>query len=89
MKWVREEPQVRPVERSVLRHGTAATIAVNTASADTADPRQWQYFDLSFGIFSEESHAQCLETWPLASIRMARDKLEQLEAELQKGLDDD
>lgn len=51
----------------------------------SGDPgRQWQWFTLSFGEFSEAPLSECLETWPKRAIQLARQAVRELDRRLQE-----
>jgi len=77
--WKSELPEA--VNRSQLETGGDMLISVTDEKDGT---RQWQYLQMSFGAFSEECHEVCKAAWPAEAIAEARNRLDKLEAELEK-----
>ncbi len=51
--------------------------------------RQWQSVILCFGRFSEQTHEECLESWPREALKLARTALDEFEAQLPEADEDE
>ncbi len=80
MKWetVSPKPQPKTLPHSRIKVGEVR-LSVTEGLGGEDNNRQWQYFDLSFGEFSNESHDACCVTWPKEAIAKARKLLDELE----------
>jgi len=94
--WTTETPEPQPVS-STLERGP---VSLSVAPANKGD-RQWQHFLLSFGRYhkdvrdedivseiTENDHAECLRTWPREALRLAREKLNKFEEQLNEEEED-
>ena len=77
LEWKTETPP-EPHTKSVLTCGELRLAIWK----DADDEQTYQHAHLSVGQFSDASHEECLKTWPREAIRLIREQLNKLEAEL-------
>ena len=78
MEWKRDKPKPQ-LPGSKLNCGP---ISLHVSSEPEGN--RWQHMHMSFGEFSDEPFADCLETWPVRVIALAHEALNKLERELQE-----
>ncbi len=82
--WETVSPKPRP-ETLPCSKITVGDISITVTEGIAGDyTKQWQFFDLSFGEFSDESHDSCCVTCLDMLIAKARAALDELEAKLKE-----
>lgn len=82
--WTKEIPKPTPTKPEASAECDKIHLKVQPAYG-TDDGRLWQWFDCSFGVHSTASLDACCEIWPREAIRLAREQLDKLEAQLETG----
>jgi hypothetical protein len=85
MKWETEQITQPPVRKSIT-HGP---IMLSVSANDSSHGAWWKYLSMTFGKFSDQSLAQCLDAWPREAIALAREALDKLEATLREERQDE
>jgi hypothetical protein len=57
-------------------------VQLAVSDAEGQDHETWQYLSLTLGRFSDGGQDECADTWPREAIRLAREAIDRLEAEL-------
>ena len=57
-------------------------IGLSISPSQNAPGGQYQHLLMSFGVHSERSHEECLESWPREVLKLARKALDDFEAKL-------
>lgn len=76
MKWFTWSSEGRAAESSFRIPHVTLTVGPSENNAG----KQWQWFSMSLGVHSKESHDACLQTWPQLAIDLARAELDVLES---------
>jgi len=62
---------------------TNGELHISVTPSPSEPGRQWCYFDLPFGIHSDESPEECCKLWPRMVVEKLREVADQLEAKLE------